>query len=205
MNREEMLNNLRIGISSRLSEKRYLHTIGVEKAAVKLAELCLPEKCFEAAAAALLHDITKEAAPSFHIKILSNGNKKYSEEELMQTAILHSFSAPFLIKRDFLQFASEEILSAVEKHTVADADMSILDEIIFLADFIEDGRKYPDSQVTRQFVFDNMKQGNISENLSVLHKACLMEIESSLLHLKRMGKSASKRTLLAKASLSAKI
>ena len=42
MNREEMLENLRNSVSLRLSEKRYLHTLGVEKTAVILSELCLP-------------------------------------------------------------------------------------------------------------------------------------------------------------------
>ena len=82
--------------------------------------------------------------------------------------------------------------------------MSIFDEIIFLADFIEDGRKYQDSVMTRKYVFDNMKHGNISENTSVLHRACVMEIDSTLRHLESIGKQASKRSILAKASLLSK-
>ena len=78
-------------------------------------------------------------------------------------------------------------------------------EIIFLADFIEDGRKYPDSLATRKYVFDNMESGNIPKNISVLHRACLMEIDSTLSHLKTMGKDISGRTLMAKKSLISKI
>ena len=48
-------------VASRLSEKRYMHTLGVEKAAIRLSERLMPEcDAEEMRAAALLHDITKE-------------------------------------------------------------------------------------------------------------------------------------------------
>lgn len=205
MNREEMLKNLRNSVSSKLSEKRYIHTLGVEKMSVMLSELCLPEKKFELSAAALLHDITKEESVQFQQQIFSLENAKDEEADVFDNAVLHSFTAPYIIKRDYPLFATEEILSAVEKHTVGDEDMSIFDEIIFLADFIEEGRKYQDSVLIRKYVFDNMKLGNISENLCVLHRACIMEIDSTLSHLESIGKQAARRSLLAKASLLSKI
>ena len=82
--------------------------------------------------------------------------------------------------------------------------MSVFDEILFLADFIEDGREYHDSLLTRNYVFDNMRIGNITENVLILHKACLMEIDSTIAHLKELGKAISKKTLLAKESLLSK-
>ena len=205
MNSEEMLKKLRDSVSSRLSDKRYIHTLGVEKMAAKLAEFCLPEKKFELSVSALLHDITKEEAPAFHLEILSRPEGILYKDELSSTQVLHSFTAPYIIKRDYPEFATEEILNAVEKHTVADSFMSVFDEILFLADFIEDGRKYPDSVATRKYVFDNMESGNVAKNISVLHRACLMEIDSTLSHLKTMGKDISERTLLAKKFLLSKI
>ena len=54
------LEKLKCEVGQRLSEKRYLHTLGVAECAVRLAELCLPECRKYAEAAGLLHDITKE-------------------------------------------------------------------------------------------------------------------------------------------------
>ena len=47
MNTEGMLDSLRKSISSRLSYKRFIHTVGVEDTALFLAEHCLPEKAYE--------------------------------------------------------------------------------------------------------------------------------------------------------------
>ena len=57
---------LREEMRLRLSEKRYLHTLAVEDCAVRLCEMCMPDKKDEAAVAALLHDIKNPCARGKH-------------------------------------------------------------------------------------------------------------------------------------------
>ena len=204
---DEMLDALRTRIGSLMSEHRYSHTLGVEKMAAFLSEFCLPEKEKELRAAALLHDVTKELSYEEQLCMLADienlSNAKLSSSD-MEPAVIHSFTAQVVVKRDFKEFATDEIVSAVTKHTVGDIDMSVFDKIIFLADFIEETRTYQASVDTRNFVINSMKNGEISQNSETLVKACIMEINSTISHLKAMGKVVNEKTVLAKAALLSK-
>ena len=198
---EEMLQNLRHSVSLRLSERRYLHTLGVEEMATFIAAHCLPGKVREASAAALLHDVTKEIAIDEQIEMLKRADISLGFGECIPNEVLHSFTAPVVVESDFSDFASEEILSAIRKHTIGAENMSTLDKIIFLADFIENSRTYPDSVNTRKFVLDSLKPSQINENIKVLNRACVMEIDSTIAHLTSRGAKINNATLLAKESL----
>ncbi len=198
---EQMLLNLRERISKILSAKRFNHTLGVERAAKFLARKCLPQRVMEARAAALLHDITKELSLEEHLDIICRKGISLTDEEKEIPALLHAITATVVIEEDFPEFATEEILSAVAKHTTGDADMTILDKIVFLADFIEDSRIYPTSLKTARFVAESMKTQNIESNLLALDRACIMEIDSTISHLERFGKKINAKTVLARAAL----
>lgn len=200
-----MIKELREQISHLLSPHRYSHTLGVERMAAFLASKCLPDKVSEARVAALLHDITKEFTAERHLKILDENNvAPLDSDPFLSSALLHSQTAPFYVMDKFSRYATSEILSAIEKHTTADKDMSVLDKIIFLADFIEDTRPYPDSKLVSAFVMDAMISKDINENISVLDRACVMEIDSTISSLKERGREVNSRTLLARDSLISK-
>lgn len=201
----EMLNSLRETVSKRLTRKRYNHTIGVEKMARFLAENCLPDKINEVSVAALLHDITKEFDKDTQIRILRAADNSSQIYQDIEPAVLHSFTAPIIVKKEFSDFASADILSAVKKHTLGDEVMSVFDKIIFLADFIEEGRIYPDSVLTRKFVTDSMKPGDAEKNIEILNRACIMEMDSTISHLESLGKPANPITHLAKKSILSKM
>ena len=200
---EEMLIELRTSVSLRMSKKRFEHTLGVEKATGKLASIWLPERTTELAAAALLHDISKEMPEAAQIELILREEPLFSKNDLKCTPALHSFSAPYVVKCDFPLFATEDILSAVGKHTLGDVEMSVFDEIIFLADFIEESRTYPNAVRTRNFVFDSIKCRKT--DIKLLHKACIMEIESTISFLTKEGREINERALLAKETLLSKI
>ena len=203
---DKMLEMLRERVFLVLSKRRYNHTLGVEKMARFLALHCLPEKIKEISAAALLHDITKEIDLELQYEILKDNNDGILDMKCdISPEIIHSFTAPYIVKRDFSDFAIDEILSAIAKHTVGDAYMSVFDRIIFLADFIEETRTYPESVITREFVVNSMKTDCISENIRVLTRACVMEIDSTISHLEKIGKTVYKNTILAKNSLISKM
>ena len=197
------LEKLKYEVGQRLSEKRYLHTLGVAECAVRLAELCLPECRKYAEAAGLLHDITKElpTEEQKELLILSGETLDLRESE----GVLHSLTAPYVIKRDFPCFSDEKILSAVYNHTMGAPDMTILDEIIFLADFIEEGRSYEASVRVRNFVFSGVKEGKFEENINILHRACLMEIASTIENLTRKNMRINEKTLKTKSALEKRI
>ena len=203
--KETDLTALREQVRLRLSEKRYLHTLAVENCAVLLCEMCMPDKKDEAAVAALLHDITKELSPSEQRNLLNEGKIFLDSEDSESEGVLHSFTAPIMVKRDFPDFATQNVLSATRYHTLGAPEMSVFDEIIFLADFIEDTRTYESSVKLRKFVWENMRPHEHKENILVLHSACIRAIDSTVLNLIENKKAINSKNILTRNALLSKI
>ncbi|MBR4236434.1 MAG: bis(5'-nucleosyl)-tetraphosphatase (symmetrical) YqeK [Clostridia bacterium] len=122
-----------------LSEHRYAHSLGVTETAVKLAKAHGgdTEKC---RIAGLLHDCAKGMSTSDMLRaIYRNGIVLYPGEEDFEQ-LLHA-PAGAAVAREIYGVDDEEILSAIRSHTVGGRNMSLTDKIIYVADFIEPGRK----------------------------------------------------------------
>ncbi|MBQ2738387.1 MAG: bis(5'-nucleosyl)-tetraphosphatase (symmetrical) YqeK [Clostridia bacterium] len=189
---ENDLNLLRERVEKILSKKRFLHTVSVEKCAQRLAVALEVTDVSIVRAAALLHDITKELDFSEHLELLRGVN--LAEEDLEAPAILHSFSAPFVILRDFPEYSDERILSAVKNHTTGDDGMSLTDLIIFIADYAEQTRTNQSCITVNKFLFDNLEALTKTERLERLYKACLMAIGFTKEYLSASGGRINQRT-----------
>lgn len=192
-------------VRERQSEKRFSHTLGVMNTALILADYYIKDKRDIAAVAALLHDVSKEIPTEEQLRLLSEAGFPLTKEDRESEGVLHSYTAPIIIKRDFSFYASPEVLSAALKHTVGDEDMSILDEIIFLADFIEEGRAYGTSRELRESVLEELSKCEVTADPAILHRACIREIDSTLEYLKQKGKGINPKILLTRNDLLSKI
>lgn len=196
---EKQLEKLRQNVKSALSEKRYLHTLGVERAAVRISKYFLGLDVSELSAAALLHDITKELSPLEHVELASSHGIILSDEQLESRGILHSITAPYAVLRDYPEFASEDLLSSLENHTTAAAGMSLFDEIIYIADYVEDGRTYPACVEVRDMLFSALDAAESeNERLGALHKATLESLNNTINKLLFQGRMLNERTIEAK-------
>ena len=197
------LGALELKVKSMLSSKRFEHTLGVCNMAGILADYCLPRDKDEIIAAALLHDIAKEL-PNDRLVAMIN-----EEGIVLNSAdappILHSYAAPHVIKSEFPEFATQNILSAVFNHTVGSIDMTVFDEIIFLADYIEEGRTYKDCIETREFMLSSLVKDNVEESINALHKACVMCMKRTCDSLLGKGAVVNPKTLDAINALTIKI
>ena len=192
-------------VGERLSASRFSHTLGVMRAAELLCGYCLPEKRNELRAAALLHDIAKELSVEEQQRIIIDGGGTVSAEDVLSTPVLHSFAAPYVIMADFNDFATEDILRAVKFHTVGDAEMSIFDEIVFLADFIEDTREYAACISLRNEILPALKEGNIKENQQLLHRAALKMTDFTIEYLNKRQRHIHSAMFAAKKMLEDKL
>ncbi len=190
------LNTLRSEVQKRLSKKRYEHTIGVEKMAMFIGNIILPDKIDELCVASLLHDIAKEMCYEEQLDLLINSNVNYTREDLAVKPALHSFTAVPVVKEDFSQYATEDVLSAVFNHTLGAPGMSVFDEIIFISDYAEDGRLYPICNEVNNFIKTNMsREKSKDENLVILHQASITAIKSTIDSLKKGKEAINKRTI----------
>ena len=119
--------------------------------------------------------------------------------------IWHSYTAEYIVLRDFPQYADKKLLSAIKNHTVGSQNMTVFDEIIFLADFIEKTRTYEPSVKLREFVFSNMRSGFVLENIRTLHIAVIKAIDYTVSHLEKNKNTVNSKTLLTKNALLSKI
>ena len=196
-----VLEDLRIEVSGRVSKKRFSHILGVERCAVSLGKIFLPDNVDELAAAALLHDVTKEIPTDSQIKMLEESGFDLTEEDKSTEGVLHSFTAPIVIKRDFPQFATKNVLLAVGNHTVGRENMSVFEKIIFISDYAEDTRCYESCKEVRRALFEGIEDLKGDDLIKRLDTAMLMSVDGALSALDRMGQRINSRMYLTRKSL----
>lgn len=155
---QKAIDLLREKVSSTMSEWRFTHTAEVEKMAVRLGELYLPEQIPMLRAAALLHDITKEKSTDEHLHILGAHGIVTGEADRLSPKTLHARTAVLVVMDEYPEFALPEILSAIRRHTTGNAEMTLFDAIIYLADYIDTSRKFDDCVYLREYFWSKEPQ-----------------------------------------------
>ena len=154
------LNQIRILLEKALTPKRYQHTLGVEYTAAALAmryEIPLAD----AQLAGLLHDCEKCLPYEEKISLCEQYQIPISETELQNSELLHA-KAGFVLAQTEYHITDTDILNAILYHTTGRPGMSLLEKIIFIADYIEPGRKKaPNLQEVRKLAFINLDQALI--------------------------------------------
>ena len=203
---ENQIDVLRQKVAEGLSEKRMRHTLGVEKMAAYIGEKIMPDSLSSLRAAALLHDVSKEYSEAEHFLIIKKHNIPISDEEICEPALWHSITAPAVIKDDFSEFASEDILSSAYNHTLGSPDMSIFDEIILLSDYIEEGRQYSACVNLREsFIFELDSAKSYEDAVLALHKAVYISLDNNIKEFISRGKAFHSRTELTRDAFLKKI
>lgn len=142
---EKILSELRLSIrNGDMSKKRRDHILAVEEMAKRIGEIYAPDKLSVLCAAALLHDITKEYSVDEHVGILRAHGYEPTEIDLLAPKTLHAKTAAMIIPEKYPQLAKKEVVSAVRWHTTGRAGMTITEKIVYLADYIDDTRKFDD-------------------------------------------------------------
>lgn len=144
------LDRLRTDVEGRLSSARFEHTLGVERAAAWAGERLCPDDVPMLRAAALLHDVTKEYSFGKQLKICDERGIILREDEKNSPQTLHAITAAAIIPSEYPEFDIPELVGAVRWHTTGRAGMTLSEKIIFLADYIEDGRKYDSCRALRE-------------------------------------------------------
>ena len=193
-----MLDDLRASVKDKLSDFRWSHTAGVERMTDRLAQIYAPKRANELRAAALLHDITKEKKTDEQIEICRCYGYCLRDDEVGSPAILHAITAALIISDGYPEFATDEVISAVRWHTTGREGMTLAEKIIYLADYIEDTRKYDECIALRNMFFD-AKPENMTANEAEEHldRVILHSLEMTVTDIAEKGGSVCTDTLLA--------
>jgi len=152
----ENLISIRKKLKKNLPEKRYEHSLGVEYTSACLA-MVYGVDIQKAELAGLVHDCAKHFSDKELISLCRQAGIELTTSELDSSQILHAIYGPVLAKREY-GIEDEEVLSAVRWHTTGKADMSLLDMIVYTADYIEPSRQRLERiDEFRKLAFSNLK------------------------------------------------
>ena len=153
---ESSLASLRERIKDYIGGKRLSHTYGVEREIAKLAAIYDPDEEYELRAAALLHDITKPLKPDEQLKLCDEYGIPCTDSDRLMPKTFHAKTGAETVRRKFPEFASEVVYSAILYHTTGRADMTVPEKLLYLADYIEDTRTFPDCVELREYFWNRI-------------------------------------------------
>lgn len=159
-------------VQQRMPNKRYVHTLGVEETAKKLAAH-YGENVAHAETAAILHDVAKYADVAWMEQIV----RDYGLDARLigwGSELLHGPVGAWVAEHE-LDVTHEDVLNAMRYHTTGRANMSNLEKIIYVADMLEPNRQFPGVDDLRQMMYDGLNE---------VFEAC---VKHTLIHLISSG------------------
>ena len=150
-------------IKSRLKEPRFIHSLNVADCARELALKygADPDKAYTAG---ILHDSCKNMEPSAQLQYMLENNVTLSEYELAAPKLFHAICGRTFAEKE-IGCDDEEILNAIRYHTTGRSNMTLLEKIVFIADFIGKERNYDGVEIMREKAFRSLDEA-IVEGLS---------------------------------------
>lgn len=143
-------------IRERLTPYRFYHSLNVADEAKKLAIKYGADES-KAFTAGLVHDIMKDTDKEKQRLIIENSGHIMTPTELASPKTWHAMSGEAFLRNE-LGVADEEILTAVRYHTTARAGMSLLENVIYIADYISVDRDYDDVDVMREKAYKSLEE-----------------------------------------------
>lgn len=199
---EADLTALRETVMGQMSPKRFHHTAAVEDMVVRLATLYCPEEIPALRAAALLHDITKEYDIQTQIGLLMQAGKQVKAGDRFSHKTFHARTAALLIPDNYPAFDCETVVSAVRWHTTGREGMTLTEKLLYLADYIDESRLFPDCVRLRSFFWDaHPERMTDGERRIHLRRTLIMSFDMTMRALLAEGAVISPDTALARNEL----
>lgn len=152
-----MMEELQKEMKKALKKKRYMHTLGVCYTAQAMA-MCFGEDVKMAGYAGMLHDCVKCFDDEKLLKECKKHGISITSMEKKNPFLLHAKLGAWYAKNVY-GIAEEKVCSAIRWHTTGKPDMTDFEKIIYIADYIEPGRKpLPRIEEIRQVSFRNLNK-----------------------------------------------
>lgn len=170
---DDGLNRYRELLRGKLNPRRLFHSECVSECAGVLAER-YGASVEKARLAGLLHDVMKNAPANEQLALMPD----ITPLELLNTKVWHQISGEAFLRQNGI-VTDEEILGAVRWHTTGKAGMTLLEKIIYVADFISADRDYKDVEVVRRLAYISLEHAILYTSRYTVNK---MVSQDLLLH-----------------------
>lgn len=139
-----------------LDPKRVAHVLGCRDTAVQLARKYGANET-DASRSALLHDVTKALATPLQLTLCREYGIVLDDfpHEIPRT--LHALTGSLVAQRIFGE--NDAVLRAICSHTTGKPDMDLLEKILYIADYIEPSRDFPDVARLRAAAWEDLDKG----------------------------------------------
>jgi predicted HD superfamily hydrolase involved in NAD metabolism len=150
MTREEM----KIKLKDSITKKRFIHSLNVMELAAELAAAHGIDQ-EKAAIAGLLHDCAKNIEADESLRLCEEFQIDIIDVERLQPKLLHGKVGAVLATKEY-GVDDEEILDAIRHHTLGRENMTTMDKIVFIADYVEPGRNFEGIEELRELAFTDL-------------------------------------------------
>ena len=147
------LEQLEQKVTALLSPERVAHVLGCRDTAVALARRWGANET-DAARAGLLHDVTKALPPQLQLTLCREYGSILNAFSTQNPKTLHALTGSLVAKNIFGENA--QVVQAIRYHTTGRAQMSLLEKIIYVADYIEPNRNFPGVEKLRALADSNL-------------------------------------------------
>lgn len=142
-------------VKKNLSEKRYLHTLRVTELARQLARTYGASE-IHVQKAALIHDYLKET-PNHELQSIIESTDDPLDILAYHPVLWHGPAAAIIAEKEF-DIHEPSIIEAVRYHTTGRAQMDLIEEIVFIADYMEPARSFPGIEEVREAATKSIEQ-----------------------------------------------
>ncbi len=178
-----------------ISERRLRHTFGVADCAKTLAKTHFPSLDMKVVElAALMHDFTKEYPIEKQFELIQHYQIELTEDEKSTPKLLHGKTAAMIASDRF--GLPKEACSAIYWHTTGRANMTPMETVIYLADYIEDFRDDPSCVRLREY-YQKCMQKERTHSIALL-KTLVRSFDTTLKHLIADEKTIDENTIKAR-------
>ena len=174
------MEELEADVVSLLNPNRVAHVLGCRDCAIELARL-YGENEVDAARAGLLHDITKAIDGPLQLTLCDEYGIVLDTFSRAYPKTLHALTGSLVAKRVYGE--NENVVRAICHHTTGRANMTLLEKIIYIADYVERNRNFPGVEEMRAMAYTD------------LDRAVMMGLESAVAHVKNQGQGLAPATL----------
>lgn len=141
-------------LSKNLKKKRYDHSLSVRDTAVKMAQV-FGADINKARICGLVHDCAKNMSDEEICSLVIKRGQKIDKVSMKSPQLMHGMAGA-IIAEEIMGINDNEILNAVIYHTTGKENMTLLDKIIYIADYVEPLRNFPGVEDLREYAYKNL-------------------------------------------------